>query len=388
MLNLAHASKLILLILSLYLFSSLSLADTVSSAQVKKLGDGWAVSTPAAAGFDESKLKSLEQMATSGELHNIHSILIEHDGKLIYEKYFSGPDMRWGLSFGEDINFQYDTLHDIRSITKSVTSASLGIALEGKYEEALQTPVLEYFPHLKDKLGKGADQVTLKHALTMSAGLQWNEMDEPYTSFKNDEIKMSLYADPVSMVLARDAVTPPGSTWYYSGGLTQVIAGILTKLVDMPMDKYTEKVLFEPLGIKDYRWMGPRVWEYPSAASGLRLTARDVAKVGSVYLNDGKWNGKQIVPLEWIKLSTQRYIENIPWGDGFASYGYGYQWYTGKAFKNNNMRVIRAIGWGGQRLLLFPELDVGIYVLAGNYKGEGLRTNDKKIIETVLSAIK
>lgn len=346
--------------------------------------DGWSVAKPSQVGLNPQKLADLTTSLQSGDIHNVHAVIIEHDGKLVYEEYFSGPDERWGRRLGT-VTFDHRKLHDLRSVSKSVTTAVLGIALAGKHRQALGRPVTSFFPELEGKFGKGVEKVTLKHALTMTAGLQWNEMTEPYTSSKNDEIRMSFTDDPVAMVLGRDVINPVGTQWYYNGGLSQVLAGVVTRLTGTALDKFAAKALFRPLGIKKYEWLGEKKWESPSAASGLRLRARDMAKIGSMFLHQGRWNDKQIVPADWVDLSTQSHVKSIPWGNSTARYGYGFMWYPGTTSRGGSHHIIRAAGNGGQRIFLLPRLKLAITIFAGNYN-VWKHHSDAKILKAVLSA--
>lgn len=375
--------KLRLIITCLALTTS-GMANSQADKAPLPLDDGWQVATPSESGFSPEGLSALTQAIKNGDIANIHAIVVEHNNALVYEEYFSGPDEKLGTSLGE-ITFDHNTFHDLRSVTKSVTTALLGIALDGDYEQVLAKPVHTFFPEIKNQLGTGAEKVTLQHALTMTAGLDWNEMTVPYSNPKNDEVAMYSEANPEAMVLGRNSVTPVGTTWYYNGGLAQVVAGVITELTDMPLDKYAQKVLFQPLGIENYDWMGPKHWQSPSAAAGLRLNIRDMAKIGSVYLHNGKWKGQQIVPETWVKKSTQKYVDSVPWGDQYADYGYGFMWYPGTAKDPSNLKVIRAVGWGGQRIILFPDLKLNISIFAGNYQG-GAWDNDAKIIKAILAA--
>ena len=220
--------------------------------------------------------------------HNVHAVLIERDGRLIYEEYFSGKDERRGQPLGV-VTFTRDTLHDLRSVTKSVISALVGIANASGAISSLDAPLLNYFPEYSDLQVPERRRITIRHALGMSAGLEWNE-DLPYTDPNNDEIVMDRSPDPVRYVLSRPIVAAPGSTWRYSGGTTEVLGAILQRATKQSLTAYARTALFAPLGITKFEWIGSR--EVPSAASGLRLRPRDLAKFGSLYLHDGQWNGR------------------------------------------------------------------------------------------------
>lgn len=350
------------------------------------LGDGWPTVKPSVAGLDPAALSQLTKAIQSGAAGNIHAVLVEHDGRLVYERYFTGPDERWGSDIGI-VKFDRDSLHDLRSITKSVTSALLGIALDGKHREALDRPIISYFPDLQNQFGTGVEDITLKHVLTMTSGLDWNEMTVPYTSADNDEIRLYYTAKPVAMVLGRSVRGPIGK-WYYNGGLAQVVAGLIRRETGQRLDKFAQRELFEPLGIEKFEWLGSSEWSRetsPSAASGLRLRARDLAKFGSIFLHQGTWNGRQIIPADWVELSTQAHVEKIPWGKRTGSYGYGFMWYPGVTLHQSKYRLVRAAGNGNQRIFILPQLRLAITILAGSYN-DFSGSDDAGILNQIIEA--
>jgi len=383
----------------LYLLICLGLGGCVSSSPSQpteaatysppvQRDDGWRVAAAGDVGFDEPKLAALTQAIRGGTYPDTHAVLVEKSGSLVYEAYFEGRDERWGDAIGHVV-FDYRTLHDLRSVSKSVTSALLGIALEGDYEAALATPITAYFPDLKHRFGPDLGQVTLQHALTMTAGLKWNEMTVPYTDRNNDEIQLYYTEDPVGMVLSRPLQDPPGSTWYYNGGLTQVIAGLIERRTGKPIDRFAEETLFADLGITDYEWLGSNLWPAgtsPSAASGLRLTGRDLAKIGSVFLHQGRWQGRQIIPAEWVARSLKRYVQSIPWGPP-GVYGYGFMWYPGHTIGDAGFPKTRASGNGDQKIFLLPNQEIVVTVYAGLYNYQG-RWGSEGILKQILAALK
>ena len=211
----------------------------------KQLDDEWTVEPLAAARLDADNMAAITRAIEDGEYPNTHSVLIEHDGALVYEAYFAGTDERWGDSLGLRV-MERDSLHDLRSITKSVTSLLLGIVLGDGADSMLGRPVASFFPDRQPS--PGSEQVTLHHALTMTAGLEWNEMTVPYASDDNDEIRLYATTDPVGHVLSRPVVHPPGEAWYYSGGLSQLIVGVIQQLTGMTEDAYAAEALFGRLG--------------------------------------------------------------------------------------------------------------------------------------------
>ncbi len=356
--------------------------------------DAWPVAELADNGFDAAAMAALTLDLRTGRYDNTHAVLVEKDGALVFELYLSGRDEKWGEPQGF-VTFDRESLHDLRSVTKSVTTLLLGIALaqhhQGGFQDALETPLPQFFPDLKEQMNPEMAQVTLHHVLTMTAGLEWNEMEVPYTNPENDEIQLYFVADPVAMVLARPLVQAPGEGWYYNGGLTQVVAGVIERLTGKPLDLYAEEVLFEPLGITDYEWFASPAWgegSSPSAASALRLRARDLAKIGSVMAHGGSWQGQEIAPPEWIELATTRYVPTIPWSPS-GTFGYGYMWYPGElpgaAGDGGPLRIVRAAGNGDQRLFILPDLGLVITHYAGNYNNYQLR-NSEDIARHILGA--
>ena len=214
-------------------------------------------------------------------------------------------------------------------------------------------------------------------------------MTVPYTNPQNDEIRMYYTRDPVGMVLARPVRETPGKYWYYNGGLSQVLAGLIRRKTGKRVDKFAEEALFAPLGITQYEWLRSSAWGpelSPSAASGLRMRARDLAKIGSLYLHGGKWNGKQVIPEDWIVLSSQRHVKSIPWGGSTGIYGYGYQWYPGKLHGAVDLEVVRAAGNGEQRIFVLPSLKLSVTMFSGNYNNYTFGS-DGKVMRHILSAL-
>ena len=228
---------------------------------------------PDEAGFRTAELQKLSADIRAGQFPNTHAVLIERDGRLVCEQYFTGSDEIWGGAV-ENRTLVASSLHDLRSVSKSVTSALVGIALGKDFDQAVARPIRSFFPNRQ--LRPQLDAITLRHVLTMTAGFEWNEMTVPYTDSQNDEGRMYSVKDPIGFVLARPLRDAPGARWYYCSGLTMVLAGVIEQITGKSFDVFAREALFTPLGITDYEWLGsfdtnPRM---PSAASGLRLRAR------------------------------------------------------------------------------------------------------------------
>lgn len=370
---------------------SLPVAAQEISTAPARLADGWGVGKPADAGLDPNALSELVEKIDTGWIPNVHALLIEHKGRLVFERYWPGEDVSLTGPLGH-VEHGPTTRHDIRSVSKSVTSLLLGIALGESAEDALARPIASFFPDRED-LGSGLDSVTLHHVLTMTAGLAWNETIIPYTDERNDFGRYNTADDPVGYVLAKERRDTPGRRWTYNSGLTDLTAGVIEHLTGTPLADYADDVLFGPLGITDYEWLRPRAWpsdSFPSAGAGLRLRARDLAKIVSLILHDGKWQGRQIVPADWIRTSTSRHVPDIPWSSG-GDYGYGYYWYAGTVKDGrtpvNGSTVIRASGYGNQGVFVIPDAGLTITVFAGNYDDHSPAV-DTRIMGLIVRALR
>ena len=363
------------------------------ASPAQKLDDGWSISTPGASGFDTVLMQRLDEKLELGEFVNAHIVVIEHDGKLVFEKYLSGEDQNWGEPMGHR-QFDSQSLHDLRSVSKSVTSLLLGIALGEGFEMTLSRPIIEFYPEFTQQVAPGFEKITLQQLLTMSAGLEWNEMDVPYPNSKNDERRLYNNDNPIQFVMTKALRDKPGESWYYNGGTTMIIADLITRLTGMKFLDFAEQALFEPLGIgrHAYQWHGLGIWRerlyLPSAASGLRMRARDLAKFGSLMLHDGKWQNKQIVPVSWIRASSQRHMEQTysKWSNG-GVYGYGYQWWHGQfQSPTGDYTAITGVGYGGQRLFVVPQHKLVLTIFAGNYDTGYWRVSES-ILALVMAAV-
>lgn len=273
-------------------------------------------------------------------------------------------------------------MHDTRSISKTVTSLLFGIAIgEGKIP-GVANQVVEYFPEYAGRLTPGINAIRLEHLLTMTMGLEWDEESVSYTDSLNSERQMDNATDHRFFVLTRPIVAAAGEKFAYSGGATMLLASVLEKATGVPIDQYARSVLFEPLGIRDFDWIkfgnGDVI-----AHAGLRLTSRSLAKIGSLYLSQGKWNDRQIVPAKWIRESV------LPRAQANPGFEYGYQLWLGST-KADERKVdwVAAAGNGIQRIFVIPSVDILVIITAGAYNDENQQALAMRIIdEDVLPAI-
>ncbi|MDQ3950397.1 MAG: beta-lactamase family protein [Gemmatimonadota bacterium] len=331
------------------------------------LEDGWKTAHADSLGVDSQRLAKLTESLRAWPELGVHAILIERDGRLIYEEYFDGFDERWGQPLGR-VSMTRESKHDLRSVTKSVVSALTGIAVGAGAIKALEQPVVQWFPEYPELNTAERRRVTLAHVLAMTSGLEWNE-EVPYNDPRNDEIRMTRDSQPLRYALSRPFRVDPGSDFTYNGGLTQVMAAVIERATRTSLEDYARTQLFEPLGITDVEWMGDLAG-MPAAASGLRLRPRDIAKFGSLYLHGGRWNGKQVIPADWIQLSTRQHFRFRPraGADAGGEFGYAYfWWYSCYPTAHGLIETRTAVGNGQQRIFVLPGLDMVVTILAGRY---------------------
>ncbi len=357
-------------------------------------GDVAPSAAPVAAGGEPARFESLARDLDAGVYPNAHALLVLRAGRIVHEQYLAGDDENWGQPVGYR-EFDAGSLHDLRSVSKSITALLLGIALGDEYAAALERPIIEYFPEFADRIAPGADGVTLRHVLTMTTGLEWNEMDVPYSNPQNDEIRMYYSGDPVEFVLTRPLSAVPGERWYYHGGTTLILAALVEQISGQPFLEFVRASLFEPLGIEmryvDWRGLGifwKRSATLPGAASGLRMRAPDLARIGQLVLDGGRWQGRQLVPRGWIDASLARQVEQDTRWNVDGVYGYGFQWWHANFHGRwGEFEAACGTGFGGQRLCVLSAERLVVVIFAGNY-GNGIRLVPERLLAEVIAAVR
>jgi len=325
------------------------------------IGDGWPIDKPDSVGLDGARLCGIAARLKATEA-NVHSVVVVRRGKLVFEQYFAGYDVPWGAP-DKRYDFDATTRHDMRSVSKSVTSLLVGIAA-GCGLFAIDDPVLKFFPEYAASKGAGWENVSLRHLLTMSSGMRWDEVRD-WNDPRNDEPHLGSEAEPLRYVLSKPIDAPPGTLWNYSGGSTNLLGAVIEKTSGKPFEAFAREALFQPLGITDWEWKTYENGKIAPAA-GLRLRPRDAAKIGQLVLNRGAWNGVQAVPPQWIADSTTPRFQAIGLFGGL--YFYGYQWWMGRTFAaGKDVQWISGQGWGGQRIFIIPDLDIVVVTTAAMY---------------------
>jgi CubicO group peptidase (beta-lactamase class C family) len=337
----------------------------------------WTAAKPSEAGFADDLEARLDQAIADKRIWNMHAVIVMRGGRLVLERYFEGTDDARGKPLGV-VAFKPDTLHDLRSVSKSIVGLLYGIALKAGKVPPPEQPLMQSFPEYADLAADpGRARLTLHHVLSMTMGTEWDESSIPYTNPANSEIAMDRAADRYRYVLERPIVTEPGQRWTYCGGATALLGRIITKGTGKSLHDYAREVLFDPLGIGPTDWHRSRDGEL-SAASGIRMRPRDLAGVGELMLRGGVWEGREVVPADWIKRSTTSVVQINEIGD------YGYHWYIGR-----RRPFWAAVGNGGQRLFVSPELDLIVVTTFGNYDtpDQGVAPN-YVLLDVVLPAMR
>lgn len=322
--------------------------------------DGWPVTS-----VNEDKLidrdalcRIADRLAASSTA-NVHAVLAARGGKLVFERYFRGSDEIYGRPVG-NVTFDADTLNDMKSVSKSVASLAVGIAIDRGLIGSVNEPIFSFFPELSDLRSPEKERIQLLHALTMSMGLRWVEAT-PANEGNNDEERMHRAWDPCRYVLGLATTASAGQEFFYNTGALTLVSAIIRKATGRPLDEFARATLFEPLGITWVEWN--RIRGHTDAGGGLRLRPRDMAKIGQLVLAGGRWNDRQIVSKGWIETSTAPKIEAT--GGLF----YGYLWWLGRSLLyGREVHWAGALGRGGQSIRIVPELDLVVVVTAGYYQ--------------------
>ena len=314
--------------------------------------------TLAKGGFSPEVEERLDALVRAGRVENLHAVLVVRGGRLVLERYYEGEDERWGQPRGR-VAFGPGELHDLRSVTKSIVGLLYGIArAEGKVPP-LDASLIDQFPEYPS-LGANPRRrrMFVAHALSMMLGTEWDE-SLSYADPRNSEHAMELAEDRHRFVLDRPTVTEPGIRWVYNGGATALLGHLIAKGSGLSLRDYAQRKLFAPLNVTEFEWVQGSDGEF-IAASGLRLRPRDLAKIGQLVLDGGRWGDRQIVPADWLEQSfqTQAKVDD--------NVDYGFHWWLGPQ-PVKGQRWIAGFGNGGQRLTVMRQHNLVVVIMAGNY---------------------
>ena len=329
-------------------------------------------------GVSSEKLHSLETAIRSGEFKKIGSVVIARHGKLIYEAYFDGDAA---------------TLRDTRSATKSITDILIGIAIKDKKLSGVDARVLAWLPERAQRMQNPdprKDQITVEDFLTMSSPLECDDWND---ASRGNEERMYVIEDWAQFILdlpvrgrmhvGEKAEAPKyGRYFSYCTGAVFALSELLQKVTGQRTDHYAQQKLFGPIGITDAQWVYSPL-NIPQTGGGLRLSSRDLLKVAELYRGGGRWQGTRIVDEAWVRTSTEPHAQIDDQTE------YGYLWWL-KTFKSGGTGYPAYLmnGNGGNKVAVFPALDLTVVITSTNYNTRGMHEQtDKLLTDYILAAV-
>jgi CubicO group peptidase (beta-lactamase class C family) len=341
------------------------LATGAAAQQAPWPTEGWSVSTPAEQGLDSTPFQELVRGVEAGTFGHVDRLVVirngylvvserwERDYRALSEGFNGALGCGWETCDDPDDIHQYNyvypdhhpyymgrDVHSLQSVTKSVTSVLIGIAIERGEIDGTDALLLSFF---EDYDLSGVDErlhtVTLDNLLTMRSGIEWHEGDRPLDE-TNTTLQLEWSDDWIQFTLDQPMDADPGEKWVYNSGGSHLMSGIIKDATGKYVDEYAEAYLFGPLGVTDYHWKQTPT-RYPDTEGGLYLEAEQLAKIGYLFLNGGEWDGERIVSEEWVETSVARHADPV----NQIGWGYGYQWWRPDP---GGTEVWAGMGFGGQ----------------------------------------
>ncbi|MBL4669390.1 MAG: serine hydrolase [Flavobacteriales bacterium] len=349
-----------LIIITLFISGFCYGQNSYTYSKPKDLGDGWKTNDLKSQNVDTILIHKLFTQLNNRE-NKIHSVLLVKGNQIIIEEYLNGQVS--------------DQKHDLRSATKSIRSILLGIAIDNGFIDNVNDPISKYLknPVPKKNLDERKEKITIKHLLTMSSGLDCNDWDK---KSKGQEDKVYKKKDWLQYTLNLPMVNDPGTVSTYCSMGAVLLAEIISQASGMTIDKFAAQYLFKPLDISNISWGHTSSKKIIPSGKRLYMTSRDMAKIGQLILNKGKWNEKQIVSKKWVEEST------VP-KTKITEIDYGYLWWNIPFKANENIFISKtALGNGGQYIMVFPELD-----MVAIFTGEAYNSQEDKLPFSIMTDI-
>jgi len=325
---------------------------------------GWLTATPEEHGMDSSKLNEMMEFIETNEW-NYDSIVIIRNGYIVFETY---PGVRY------DDNER----HILYSVTKSVTSVLVGIAIQEGFIESVNQTMVSFFPNRTiANLDADKESITIENLLLMNTGLEWDEWSTDYETSNNPIALMFNSADPIQHFLDLPMEYNPGEQWVYNSGGSHMLGAILRQATGMTVLQFAIQYLFSPLNITDVWWSADPLGNN-HCGGGLQMTPQDLAKIGFLYQNNGTWDGQEIVSPSWIKNSTRTVL--YQW-ENYEYQGYGYQWWT-----LPTLDIYNAAGLEGQNLYIDNEHDLVVAMTASHPRYDA-HPNNQILYQYILASI-
>ncbi|WP_242084413.1 serine hydrolase domain-containing protein [Aestuariivivens sediminis] len=358
----------------------------------------WETSTFENEGLNSAPFDDLLNEIENGVYGNVDQLLLIKNGKLVfdqsfendYEKISKGKSGALGCGFATckdstvfgDYNYyhpkwhpyyQNQQVHTLQSVTKSIASIMIGVAIKEGDISSTDVKVVDFFEDYDlSMVEESFKTATLENLLTMQLGMEWHEIDRPIDS-TNTTGQLEASQNWIQFTLNQHMDTIPGTKWVYNSGASQLMSGIIKKATGLYIDEYAEKHLFTPLGIKNYHWKKTPAG-YTDTEGGLYLEAQDLAKIGFLMLREGKWEGQQIISSEWVKKSVTKQVSFD------KEKGYGYQWWRDD---QDGIEIWACHGFGNQYLLVFPKFETIAVVNSWNIFDE----ETESILKATKSAV-
>lgn len=346
-----------------------------ASSQATYPGATWPTATPASVGLSGRVLDSIDAEIRAGRYNSIDRMLVIRHGKVVYDqRYANDYDSIYGDSARKqsplnphDIGGQYNyyapwwhpwyrrgTLHTLQSVTKTITSVIVGVAVSRGDFPSIDTPVLTWFDTLHvAHVDARKRRMTVRHLLSMTAGIDWNE-NLPYVDPNNSAVQMEGSYDWVAYTINRPMAEEPGARFNYSSGATELVAHIFRAATGVDIEEYAARHLFEPLGIRSWYWKRTPAG-IVDTEGGLYLEAADLARIWYLFMQNGKWEGKQIVSTAWIEQSV---APTVPVGPAPGAPRYGLAWWLYRNPRDTSAFLWGGSGFGGQFPVAFPRHDL------------------------------
>jgi CubicO group peptidase (beta-lactamase class C family) len=289
------------------------------------------------------------------------SVVVVYRDRVIAEAYWTGTAA---------------TLHHVRSVTKSVTSTLVGIAIDRGFIEDEDQRMIDYLPSSLWPQNAAKDEIRIRHLLGHTSGLQWEENREFMTWAGS--------SNPVRFILNRPLVSEPGTDFNYSTPATHVLSAVLREATGVDVEVFADSYLFSPLGISSWRWEGDPLG-YPFGGHGLQLRTEDMAKLGMLFLHRGRWGEQQVISSEWVGAATRAHYQgSADWGVA-EGVSYGFLWWLASAGETG---FFMALGWGGQFVICVPALDLVVAINARwQLDAQAADAQERAILEVVVEEL-
>ncbi|MBC9795092.1 serine hydrolase domain-containing protein [Sinomicrobium weinanense] len=358
-------------VINLGLFFLLILVGACKQKRIESIpAFTWKTESPEKLGLDKNVLNKFIADIKDSTLYGVDALVVVKNGKIAFEEYFNGSTA--------------DSLHDVTSVGKSITSALVGIAIEKRYITGKNEPVTGYFKDYKIKeQSPEKEKIRIRHLLTMTAGWACDDWD---AGSPGNTMHFPDVPDDFAFTLNLPMIRANGEVFSYCSGGANLLGEIIRRRSGVSLKGFADKYLFHNIGIMKNEWfVVPKPPHYEFAGGGNVLRPRDLARFGLLYLNKGEWQGKQIIPKDWIRESTSKQIETNEDGD------YGYLWWIKDyRYKNKTVKGFEASGNGGNKIVVIPELDIVMILTGSAYGSEYVEGEQaRKIIEDyVIASIK